>query len=173
MCGDSQSTFYNNTMVKQPGQHGLRGARDGRVRANVKNNIFMNNDRTATCRRTATSARTPARPDHKLFRGAQPGAAPDRIRITTCFGTGNCAGFVNMAAGNFPAVVRKPGAARGGHARGALQRRSSRRPSSAPFDLGAFGLRRAAGADQSANSSADPDATRTLDFAAHWNASAW
>jgi hypothetical protein len=107
MCGDSLSTFYNNTMVNNQGTNGSGGLETSGSGDNVKNNLFMNNGQYGNLSVHCYKCTNTGTPDHNYFFGNNAGGTGTNA-ITACLVTGNCPGFVNLAANNYSLLAASP-----------------------------------------------------------------
>jgi hypothetical protein len=130
MCGDSLSTFYNNTMVNNQGSTRSGGLETSGSGNNVKNNIFMNNGATGNLSTHCYKCTNTGTPDRNYFFGPNPGGTGTNA-ITACYATGNCPGFVNIASNNYQLLVNSP-----------ARRAGATLP--APYTLDFFGIARTA-----------------------------
>jgi hypothetical protein len=107
MCGDSQSTFYNNTAVNNQGSVQSGGLETAGSGDNVKNNIFMNNGGDGNLSTHCYKCANTGTPDHNYFSGPNPGGTGTNA-ITACYATGNCPGFVNLGTNNLQLQAASP-----------------------------------------------------------------
>ncbi len=107
MCGDAQSTFYNNTVVNNNGSVASGGIESAGSGNNIKNNIFMNNGVDGNLSTHCYKCSNTGTPSNNFFFGNNAGGTGSNA-ITTCFATGNCAGFVNLAANDFRLQANSP-----------------------------------------------------------------
>jgi len=107
MCGDSQSTFYNNTVVNNQGSTQSGGLETSGSGNNVKNNIFMNNGADGNLSTHCYKCSNTGTPDHNYFFGPNPGGTGTNA-ITACYATGNCPGFMSLAADNYQLLAASP-----------------------------------------------------------------
>jgi hypothetical protein len=107
MCGDAQSTFYNNTLVNNQGSTQSGGLETAGSGNNVKNNIFMNNGADGNLSTHCYKCSNTGTPDHNYFFGAN-GGGTGTGAITACYATGNCPGFANLAANNYKLLSTSP-----------------------------------------------------------------
>jgi len=137
MCGDAQSTFYNNTVVNNQGSTASGGVETAGSGNNVKNNIFMNNGVDGNLSTHCYKCSNGGTPDHNYFFGPN-GAGTGTNAITTCYASGNCPGFVNLGANNYQLLAGSP-ARKAGVTLSApynVDTRGTLR--AAPWDLGAY-----------------------------------
>ena len=107
MCGDSLSTFYNNTVVNNQGSTRSGGVETSASGNNVKNNILMNNGADGNLSTHCYKCSNTGTPDHNYFFGVNPGGTGTNA-ITACFATGNCPGFVNLASNVYKLLTGSP-----------------------------------------------------------------
>ena len=107
MCGDSLSTFYNNTLVNNQGTNRSGGLETSGSGSNVKNNIFVNNGADGNLSTHCYKCSNTGTPDHNYFAGLNPGGTGTNA-ITACFISGNCAGFVSVTNNNYQLLSGSP-----------------------------------------------------------------
>jgi len=136
MCGDAGSTFYGNTMVNNQGSTRSGGLETAGSGNNVKNNIFVNNGADGNLSSHCYKCSNTGTPDHNYFNGTNTTTGTNAI--TTCYATGNCAGFVSLAADDFRLLSASPARNAGVTLAAPYSSDLLGLARAAPFDLGAY-----------------------------------
>ena len=112
MCGDRGSTFYNNTVFNNGnfGPHQNGGIIDCGSGDNIRNNIFYNNGTRGSDYGNITGnqygCNQGGTPSNNYIYGKT--AVNGTSTVKTCYATGNCAGFVDIASNNFQLLSASP-----------------------------------------------------------------
>ena len=144
LCGDANSFFYENTVYnnqRTSGSSRTGGVADCGSGGNIKNNIFYNNDVGGGYGNIASSfydCSVGGTPDYNYLYGNN-GKTGNHV-TSTCYATGNCAGFVGVSNSDFRLVLDSPAKGAGAilSSEYATDFAGVPRPASAGWDLGAY-----------------------------------
>jgi hypothetical protein len=107
LCPDANSTLYNNTFVNNNGSVRSGGIEPCSNGSNVKNNILMNNGADGNISSHVYNCNKSGTPDHNAVYGTSTGNDGTNT-VTSCFLTGNCPGFVDLANNNYQLLTGSP-----------------------------------------------------------------
>ena len=116
LCGDSNSHFYNNTVVNNTdtsGSNKTGGIKDWGAGANVVNNLFYNNGTGSNDHGAIwnLSGEDSGNPSYNYIYPASCGSGSCKNGSnvkSTCAVSGNCPGFVNLGGADFRLLSNSP-----------------------------------------------------------------
>jgi hypothetical protein len=110
LCGDANSVFYGNTMYNNTASGSNKSGGVSGGASKIVNNVFYNNGLNGYGSIAATSGITGGQnngtPDHNYISGASQLTGTNVI--STCYATGNCPGFANIATHAFQLLAGSP-----------------------------------------------------------------